>query len=122
MPRITVLIGLVDTGSEDTFREMLRIKRAVQASFNTEGSFIAAQAAAAQKGIERPTDTANAMARDAADPMAAMERELVGGRTRGPAFVASTLKNPNASTDGAAVEVGGGAANPDAIAMDEDGF
>lgn len=26
----------VDTGSEDTFREMLRIKRSVQAAFNTE--------------------------------------------------------------------------------------
>ncbi len=101
---------------------MLRIKRAVQASFNTETSFIAAQAAAARKGTERPTDTANAMARDAADPMAAVEREVVGGRTGGPAFVASTLKNPNAATDGAGVEVDGGAANPDAIQMDEDEF
>jgi pre-mRNA-splicing factor SYF1 len=26
----------VDHGSEDTFREMLRIKRSVQAAFNTE--------------------------------------------------------------------------------------
>lgn len=116
------LIRAVDTGSEDTFREMLRIKRAVQASFNTETSFIAAQAAAARKGTERPTDTANAVARDAADPMAAMEREMGGGRTGGPAFVASTLKNPNATTDGAGVEVEGGAANPDAIEMDEDEF
>lgn len=105
---------------------MLRIKRAVQASFNTETSFIAAQAAAARKGTERPTDTAKAMAKDAADPMAAMEREMGGGggaRTGGPAFVASTLKNPNASTDGVGVEVDGAApANPDAIEMDEDEF
>ena len=26
----------IETGSEDTFREMLRIKRSVQAQFNTE--------------------------------------------------------------------------------------
>lgn len=30
---------LVETGSEDTFREMLRIKRSVQAAFNTEASY-----------------------------------------------------------------------------------
>nr|ODN91231.1 pre-mRNA-splicing factor SYF1 [Cryptococcus depauperatus CBS 7841] len=42
----------IDTGSEDTFREMLRIKRAVQASYNTETSFIAAQTAAATKTVE----------------------------------------------------------------------
>ncbi len=33
----------IDTGSEDTFREMLRIKRSVQAQFNTDVSYIAAR-------------------------------------------------------------------------------
>ncbi|PWN48002.1 hypothetical protein IE53DRAFT_307129, partial [Violaceomyces palustris] len=34
----------IETGSEDTFREMLRIKRSVQAQFNTDISYIAASA------------------------------------------------------------------------------
>ena len=101
---------------------MLRIKRAVQASYNTEASFVAAQAAAARKGTEKPTDAAKEAAKDAADPMAAMERSLAKG---GPAFVASTLRSGN--IDGAGVEMEGGeggaaAANPDAIEMDEDEF
>jgi pre-mRNA-splicing factor SYF1 len=105
---------------------MLRIKRAVQASFNTEGSFIAAQAAAARKGAsEKPTDAAQAMAAEAQDPMAAMEREANAGTGKkgGPAFVASTL---GTKVGGGAEEVeagnGGDVANPDAIEMDEDEF
>lgn len=119
---------LVDTGSEDTFREMLRIKRAVQASFNTETSFIAAQAAAASKGTEKPTDTSAQEAQDAADPMAAMERELSaagadGARKGGaPAFVASTLNKTNANGIDEGGEETGEMANPDAIVMDEDEF
>ena len=54
--------------------------------------------------------------------MSFMERELVGGRAGGPAFVASTLKNPNASNDEVGVEVDGPTVNPDVIAMDEDEF
>ena len=108
---------------------MLRIKRAVQASFNTETSFIAAQASAARKGTEKPTETASAVAKDAADPMATMEREMGASKSTGgaraggaPTFVASTMKNPSASVDEVGVEVEGGAANPDAIEMDEDEF
>lgn len=40
----------IDTGSEDTFREMLRIKRSVQAQFNTEASFLVAQAMTTRQG------------------------------------------------------------------------
>lgn len=111
---------------------MLRIKRAVQASFNTETSFIAAQAAAAKKGTEKPTDMAKAAAKDAADPMAAMERDLpadgANGRKGAPAFVASTLTKQNAhgidegAQAGDADEGEGGEKNPDAIVMDEDEF
>ena len=103
---------------------MLRIKRAVQASFNTEASFVAAQAAAAKKGTEKPTDTADEEAKDAADPMAAMERNLGATTKPGPAFVASTLRNGN--IEGAGVEVNEGEGeteaveNPDAIQMDDD--
>jgi pre-mRNA-splicing factor SYF1 len=126
---LTKCVKSVDTGSEDTFREMLRIKRAVQASFNTEGSFIAAQAAAAKKGTEKPTDAAASAAKEAQDPMAAMEREAMangnGKKGGGPAFVASTLGGGAKVGGGAEVDVdvdGGGVANPDAIEMDEDEF
>ena len=72
----------VETGSEDTFREMLRIKRSVQAQYNTEVSFLAAQAVSARQGQPAAaddemdaTDAADPMAAtDAADPMAATER------------------------------------------------
>ena len=74
----------IETGSEDTFREMLRIKRSVQAQFNTEVSYIAAQMASKQ-----PTSAEEAPPTDA---MAAAERQA--GAKSGPAFVAST-QNPN---------------------------
>jgi pre-mRNA-splicing factor SYF1 len=104
---------------------MLRIKRAVQASFNTENSFIAAQAAAAAKGSEKPTETAKQAAKDAADPMAAMERDMATSNGTGkakppgaPMFVASTQNKINAN----GIEGGEGAedVNPDAIEVDED--
>jgi pre-mRNA-splicing factor SYF1 len=73
----------IDTGSEDTFREMLRIKRSVQAQFNTEASYLAAQAMAARQGVTlEEEDTTEA------DPMAAAERQANG--IKGPAFVAAT--------------------------------
>jgi len=104
---------------------MLRIKRAVQASFNTENSFIAAQAAAAAKGSEKPTETAKQAAKDVADPMAAMERDMANGNGNGkakppgaPMFVASTQNKINAN----GIEGGEEAedVNPDAIVVDED--
>ena len=71
----------IETGSEDTFREMLRIKRSVQAQFNTEASYLAAQTLAAKKGTEIAEEG------DAApsDPMAAAERQATGGK--GMSFV-----------------------------------
>lgn len=77
----------IETGSEDTFREMLRIKRSVQAQFNTEASYIAAQMASKKGEIEQ----AEAETEMDIDPMAAMEREA-GGK-KGPAFVAAS-SNP----------------------------
>lgn len=76
----------IDTGSEDTFREMLRIKRSVQAQFNTEASYLAAQTMAARQGTrkgdgdqEDPTSQ---------DPMALADKQA-GGAAKGPAFVAA---------------------------------
>ncbi|KAG0149688.1 hypothetical protein CROQUDRAFT_73826 [Cronartium quercuum f. sp. fusiforme G11] len=51
----------IQHGSEDTFREMLRIKRAVQASFNTETSYLAAKAAAARAGTAAKQQQEDAM-------------------------------------------------------------
>ncbi|KAE9394990.1 spliceosome complex protein [Gymnopus androsaceus JB14] len=70
-----------ETGSEDTFREMLRIKRSVQAQFNTEASYIAAQTMAARQGTRQADAVENA-----SDAMAAAEREAGNA----PAFVAAT--------------------------------
>ena len=80
----------VETGSEDTFREMLRIKRAVQAAFNTEASYIAAQAAAARLGKKGDNDAGSDddEADAAKDPMAALE----GNAPKGPSFVAAKQK------------------------------
>ena len=40
----------IDAGSEDTIREMLRIKRSMQAQFNVEASYLTTQALAARQG------------------------------------------------------------------------
>lgn len=88
----------IETGSEDTFREMLRIKRSVQAQFNTEASYLAAQTMAARQGaaMDNEGDTSPA------DPMAAAERQATG--TKGPAFVAAASSGQDtASPDAAAV-------------------
>jgi pre-mRNA-splicing factor SYF1 len=86
----------IDTGSEDTFREMLRIKRSVQAQFNTEASYLAAQALAASQGAEK-----NAEEEAALDPMAAAERQTSGGKA-GPTFVsAKQSARPQGDDEGA---------------------
>lgn len=68
----------IETGSEDTFREMLRIKRSVQAQFNTQAGYLAAQMATKEGEQEEDDDVP-------ADPMAAAER--AAGGAKGPAFV-----------------------------------
>ena len=74
----------IETGSEDTFREMLRIKRSVQAQFNTEASYLAAQMAAKESGLETEAHAAPV------DAMAAAERQAVaGGGGKAPAFVSA---------------------------------
>ncbi|KAG8865262.1 pre-mRNA-splicing factor syf1 [Tulasnella sp. 330] len=75
----------MESGSEDTFREMLRIKRSVQAQYNTEASYLAAQAVTAREGAAREVEgTQNG----ASDPMAARERDAPS-QNKGPAFVAA---------------------------------
>lgn len=100
----------IETGSEDTFREMLRIKRSVQAQFNTAASYIVAQAEATLKGSRDAAAAEEADAAAAADPMAAAEREA--GKPKGPSFVASS-QNPSKAAP---------AANTDEIQIDDNEF
>jgi pre-mRNA-splicing factor SYF1 len=107
----------IETGSEDTFREMLRIKRSVQAQYNTEVSFLAAQASAAREGGAKKAAAAAAAAVPA-DAMAAVENEAKG--KAGPAFVAAKTNGgaPNAS----APAENGDAGNADEIQIDDEDF
>ncbi|KAE8265954.1 hypothetical protein A4X09_0g6387 [Tilletia walkeri] len=100
----------IETGSEDTFREMLRIKRSVQAQFNTDVSYIAASAlsaaarnklGAAQEeakkelaaaGLEDSEDEEDDDDEDEDDPMAQTEKAALATRRTaagGPAFVSA---------------------------------
>ena len=67
----------VQHGNEDTFKEMLRIKRSVQAQFNTDVNFIASQAVARQQAGAAGTDVGgeDGEAGEKDDAMAALERQ-----------------------------------------------
>lgn len=95
----------VHHGNEDTYKEMLRIKRSVQAQYNTDVNFIASQALA--RGQRQP-DAADG-AEDGGDPMAALEKQ-----SRAPqGFVAASGAAPRDDAG-----AGAAAANPDAIDID----
>ncbi|KAH7877925.1 protein prenylyltransferase [Lentinula edodes] len=104
-----------ETGSEDTFREMLRIKRSVQAQFNTEASYIAAQTMAAQQGTRQADNNAT---EEASDAMAAAEREAGSA----PSFVAAkqTALHPQPQPDAAASATATTAANVDEIHISDE--
>jgi len=94
----------VQHGNEDTFKEMLRIKRSVQAQYNTDVNFIASQALA--RSQQQPEDGLDA---DQADAMAALEREA-----RAPqGFVPASTGPQGGTVTGVSMSV-----NPDAIDID----
>jgi pre-mRNA-splicing factor SYF1 len=102
----------VDAGSEDTFREMLRIKRSVQAQFNTEASFLAAQTiAAARRGAQAELEAAVP-----ADPMAAAEQAA----GKAPAFVAAKQARKPVDGDDAPQASGPGEANVEEIHISDE--
>lgn len=72
----------IATGSEDTYREMLRIRRSVQAQFNTEASYLAAQTIAAREGTQLAANAGD----EPQDAMAAAEKQA----GKGTGFVAAT--------------------------------
>ena len=100
----------VQHGNEDTFKEMLRIKRSVQAQFNTDVSFIASQAVARQQQAQQGAG-ANGVGGDEdgedgekADAMAALQREA-----RAPmGFVAASSGPEGGNRVAAKEEEGGG--------------
>ncbi len=89
-----------------------RIKRSVQAQYNTEASYIAAQAVNARQGAARAMEEDE---KGAADPMAAMERQTA--QSKGPAFVAAkdrtTIAQPGETN-------GTNGVNEDEIRIDDD--
>ncbi|KAL5002132.1 hypothetical protein BDV10DRAFT_130706 [Aspergillus recurvatus] len=112
----------VQHGNEDTFKEMLRIKRSVQAQYNTDVNFIASQAIARsqQRGPEGEEAAAGAereMDSETADAMAALERQA-----RAPiGFVAASTGPEGGNRAPPAGQVPVAApANPDAIDLDDD--
>ncbi|KZL81126.1 pre-mrna-splicing factor syf1 [Colletotrichum incanum] len=96
----------VQHGNEDTFKEMLRIKRSVQAQYNTDVNFIASQALA--RSQRRPEESGDP---EVADAMAALERQA-----KAPVgfVVASDAAKTTSATEAPAAP-----ANPDAIDIDD---
>ena len=102
----------IETGTEDTFREMLRIKRSVQAQFNTDAAYVSAsaisQAAKIADGTPAPPSDpmAQAEAARAAAPEAAPSapaRTSMGG----PSFVAASKVSQPAQAAQNTEQVGG---------------
>jgi pre-mRNA-splicing factor SYF1 len=94
----------VQHGNEDTFKEMLRIKRSVQAQYNTDVNFIASQALArSQQSPDGGLDD------DQADAMATLERDA-----RAPQGFVPASTGPQGGT----VTKAPVAANPDSIDID----
>jgi pre-mRNA-splicing factor SYF1 len=119
----------VQHGNEDTFKEMLRIKRSVQAKYkyvpqfcalaglliprSTDVSFIASQAIARTQQTAESADGASLD--DRVDAMAALERAA-----RAPTGFVAASTGPEGGKKGGEEEQAGLAVNPDAIEVDMD--
>ena len=117
----------VQHGNEETFKEMLRIKRSVQAQFNTDVNFIASQAVARQQqqqqgggrvdgDLEPPDGESEEYGKEKADAMASLERQA-----RAPmGFVAASSGPEGGSRLKQRDEGDGIVRNVDEIDVDED--
>lgn len=94
----------VQHGNEDTYKEMLRIKRSVQAQFNTDVNFIASQALARQQRPDIPREA------ESGDAMSTLEKQAQAPQGFVAASTGPKLPIP--------AEVSS-AANPDAIDIDD---
>lgn len=99
----------VQHGNEDTYKEMLRIKRSVQAQYNTDVNFIASQALA--RGQQRQAGTSGET--NGADAMSALEKQLRAPQGFVPASSGPVNKAANMENGVVA------ASNPDAIDIDD---
>lgn len=121
----------IETGSEDTFREMLRIKRSVQAQFNTDVSYIAASAVTSAQHNQTQQQASDGKAAsngaggleaaesaDATDPMARVEAASRPA-ARQPAFVAATTAASGARNDDAVNGDGGETKNAEVVGGDD---
>jgi pre-mRNA-splicing factor SYF1 len=97
----------VQHGNEDTYREMLRIKRSVQAQYNTDVNFIASQAIARSQAKEAANGEVDSEVTDAMEQLERQARAPVG-------FVASSTGISGTLTQETVV-----ASNPDAIDIDD---
>ncbi len=106
----------VQHGNEDTFKEMLRIKRSVQAQYNTDVNFIASQALARsqQRPGERDNEDGEGESNEQADAMAALERHA-----RAPVGFVAASTGPQGGNIPPS-EKPAVAANPDALDVDLD--
>ena len=101
----------IQNGTEDTFREMLRIKRSVQAQYNTDMANVASSvmASALSSANAAPDDAASKVT--PSDPMAMVEARNASAkaaRPSAPAFVAaSNLSRPSTETQNNTEKVGG---------------
>ena len=110
----------VETGSEDTFKEFLRIRRSVQSLYNTEAQFLAAHALAGKKDGGKMEVDAGADAGATVDPMAAAEKQA-GKSGGGPSFVKAKLHfAPPQDHDNAPASAAVHEANVEEIQMSED--
>jgi len=107
-------------GNEDTFKEMLRIKRSVAAQFNTDVNFIASHAIARSQAVANGVETNGDGEADgdegAKDAMAALERQA-----RAPVgFVAASSGPEGGNRTKPEAQPAVVAANPDALDIDDD--
>lgn len=107
----------VQHGNEDTFKEMLRIKRSVQAQYNTDVNFIASQALARtqQQPQDGDAESADGEGGQQKDAMAALERQA-----RAPMGFVAASSGPQAGNIPEANNQPVVAANPDALDVDLD--
>lgn len=92
---------------------LIRIKRSVQAQYNTEASYLAAQAVTAREGAAREVE---ATQNGSSDPMAARERDTAQ-QNKGPAFVAAQNRTTIQQVDELSEAPQG---NADEIQIDDD--
>ncbi|KAK5673439.1 pre-mRNA-splicing factor syf1 [Batrachochytrium dendrobatidis] len=106
----------VKFGNEDTFKETLRIKRSVQAKYNTDLSFISSQILAARQTADGQSSVSTTNDPDSMKDLEAEEiaQQKTAGGTRVVGFVRAEKTEPKVTVPE------GESANPDAIEIDDD--